>query len=383
MTLNKSMHYPLLFITSNLGGGGAERAMVTILNHLDRSLFQLHLALFQKEGPFLDLLASDVSVYEIQPRPTDFVRRNWTRLLGIQNLVQSIQPALIFSMLWQANAVTIIADMLWDYRAPIVINEQTAPRASLTYDSRRRAIWPLARRLYPRADEVVVISKGIGVELSQDVAIPAEKIHVIHNPVVITPQQLESENSTGHNTSGAYTVVSVGRLVPLKNYPMLLHAIKLARREVDVELYILGDGPEKMNIQILAERLGIAPAVHLLGFVPNPHDFMARADLFVLTSKHEGFGNVLIEAMASGVPVVATDCPYGPREILENGKYGVLVSVDDVDALAEKIVAMLTNHQRRKEFILRGRERAKDFSANGIAKQYKQLFLDVIAKHKK
>ena len=371
--------YPLLFVAPNLGGGGAERALVHIINALDRARFQPHLALFQREGVFLGELASDVPVYEVQPTDRGLVHRNWLRIQALGRLYDEVHPALVMSLLWQANAVMLLAAGLGHLLAPVVINEQTAPQASLRADARRRLLWPIARRLYRRASHVVAISQGIGAEIVDRLSIAPGRVSVIHNPVPVQQVVEQAREPVSFKISRAPAIMAVGRLVPLKNYPLLLRAVALVLREQDVELYILGDGPEREPIERLAATLGMAAHVHLLGFLPNPYPYIAQADLFALSSDHEGFGNVLVEAMALGVPVVATDCPYGPREILAGGQYGLLVPPGDQRALADCLLSLLRDPHMRDRFGMEGRRRAEDFSIQKIIPQYECLFWSLIA----
>jgi glycosyltransferase involved in cell wall biosynthesis len=373
-----TMPSPILFIAPTLGGGGAERALVNIVNHLDRGRFQPHLALFQKEGVFLEALTPDVPVYEIQPTDHGFLYRNWTRVWVIRRLFAEVRPALVMSVLWQANATTLLSAGLWRFRIPIVINEQTAPRASLRSDARRRLLWPIAGQLYRRASHIVAISQGIAAELANDLQIPHSRISVIHNPVPLAQIAEQARQSVSFKVSRAPVVTAVGRLVPLKNYPLLLRAMKLVLQQREAALYILGEGPERATIEELADTLGISSRIHLLGFRPIPYPYLAQAELLVLSSNHEGFGNVLVEAMSLGVPVIATDCPYGPREILTDGKYGVLVPTNDEHALAEAILALLQDTDARRRLSAEGKRRAEDFSVEKIIARYERLFHDLI-----
>ena len=372
--------YPILFITSNLGGGGAERALSIVLKHLDRSRFQPHLALFQKEGVFLENIPADIPVYEIQPTDRGALQRNWVRFRAIQDLCQRIQPALVMSIKWQANAVTLISARLARLRAPVVINEQTAPRASTAFDRRRRLLWPLAKQFYRQADGLIVISQGIADELRVSVGVQADKIHVIHNPLDLAEidRQVHKNDLPQFKTAGSPAILAAGRLTAVKNYPLLLRAMARLLQTHNAHLYILGQGPEQAHMEALVAQLGLTANVHLLGFVPEPHPYIAQADLFVLTSNLEGFGNVLIEAMSLGVPVVSTDCPYGPREILSDGKYGLLVPIDDEVALAQALAELLDHPEKRAALAQSGRLRALDFSIEKIIRQYETLFLRLI-----
>ncbi len=371
------MNTPLLFISSNLGGGGAERALLDILNHLDRSQFTPHLALFQREGVFLDQLAADIPVYEIQPDDRGFFRRNWQRARALQGLCEKIQPALVMSVKWQVNQAVLLSLKPWKSNLPIIINEQEPPSASS--DPKRRKMWPLVKWVYRWADQTIVITQGIAREFTRDLGIASEKISVIHNPLDLGNLRQRVEDPLPLEVGDRPIILSIGRLAPEKNQPLLLKAFSLILKSRPAALILLGDGPERENLESLALDLGISHDVKFMGFQPNPYPYLAQADIFALTSRYEGFGNVILEALASGVPVVATDCPYGPREILLDGKYGLLVPMDDVQALAEAILDLLDQPKKRARLSRSGRIRAKDFSIETIIPQYEDLFRKVIS----
>jgi glycosyltransferase involved in cell wall biosynthesis len=371
--------YLILFVTSNLGGGGAERALVNVINHLDRTRFTPHLALFQKKGVFLPALAPDVAVYEIQPTDRGFIHRNWVRLRALNQLCEHIQPALVMSIKWQANEATILSLRPWKNKIPVIINEQDTPRAST--DQRRKIIWPLVKGFYRLADHLIVITQGIANELVDEIHIPASKITVIYNPVDLTLIAQQAQSTVEFKAPGVPAIIAAGRLVQQKNYPLLFTAAARVLQSHEVEIYILGEGPEKEHLQSLAIKLGISEHVHFLGFVPNPFSHIAQGDIFTLTSVHEGFGNVIVEAMACGTPVISTDCPYGPREILSDGKYGLIVASQDEIALTGAILDLLDHPLKRQQLSQLGRQRAIDFSIDKIISLYEQTFLNTINDH--
>jgi glycosyltransferase involved in cell wall biosynthesis len=330
------------------------------------------------EGVFLDDLASDVPVYEIQPKDYGILHRNWRRYRGLEALYKRVRPALVMSIKWQVNAAVLLGSLFSQVNFPILINEQGVPSASLADGDRPPATWALTRRVYHRAGRVIVISRGIADELVKHTRVPQSKIEVIHNPIDMQGIQAQAQNQPQFTTPGSSTIISAGRLIKLKNYPLLVRAVRNVLEEHLVDLYILGQGPEKDSILELSQALGIADRVHLLGFKPQPYAYIAQADLFALTSDHEGFGNVLVEAMALGLPVVSTDCPYGPAEILGNGEFGVLVPVNDENALSEALLGLLTDGHERLKYAQKSRQRAEDFTIEKIVPRYEKLFLEMI-----
>ncbi len=366
----------VLLITANLGGGGAERALVNIINHLDRARFQPHLALFQKEGVFLAELASDVPIYELQPTDRGALHRNWVRLRAIRRLCDQLQPALVMSVKWQVNFSAALTDDLLRLGCPLITNEQAALSRLLEPAWQRHVFWPVARRAYRRVARIVAISTGIAVELGQRLALPPDKFRVIHNPVAVDEIRRQAEQAVDIPPTAHPLLVAVGRLAPEKNLPLLFRAVGRIVREQPVTLYVLGEGRERPRLEDLIQSLGLQSHIHLLGFQRNPHAYVKRADLFVLSSDYEGFANVLVEALAVGTPVVATDCPYGPREVLADGQYGRLVPPGDEAALAQAIRSALQDRARYDKTTLQ--RRADEFSIARIVPQYEQLFAELL-----
>src|SRR3954452_14198277 len=219
------------------------------------------------------------------------------------------------------------------------------------------------RRAYGQGDAVVAVSDGVADALARVTGLPRGLIRTIHNPVVGPELEALSREPVAHPwlaPGQPPVVLSAARLTVQKDLPTLLRAFALLRARRAVRLLILGDlpTPERTEASIgelrdLAYRLGVAADVELPGFVENPYAWMARASLFALSSAYEGFGNVLVEAMACGCPVVSTDCPSGPAEILDGGRYGPLVPVGDAEALAEAMARVLAAPPERAELVAR------------------------------
>lgn len=199
-------------------------------------------------------------------------------------------------------------------------------------------------RFYRWADGIVTVSKGVADDLLAHTTLPADRVRVIHNPVV-TPELLaRGEEPLDHPwfaPDSPPVILGVGRLSPQKRFDILLRAFAQVRQQRPCRLLILGEGDDRTELENLATELGVADDVSLPGFVPNSPAFMKRAAVFALSSAWEGLPTVLIEALAAGTPIVATDCPSGPREILASGRYGHLVPVGDSDALAQGILQSL------------------------------------------
>ena len=200
------------------------------------------------------------------------------------------------------------------------------------------------KRIYAGASDLICVSAGVADDMAKILGRDRSLFHVLPNPVVTPEHGKLAREPVDHPWFGPGkppVVLGVGRLGRIKNFPLLVKAFARVHASRDCRLVILGEGKHRARLLALAQKLGVDHAMDLPGFVHNPVAYMARANLFVLSSRWEGFGNVLVEALACGTPAVSTDCPSGPSEILRNGRYGPLVPVDDEVALAQAMLDCL------------------------------------------
>jgi glycosyltransferase involved in cell wall biosynthesis len=275
------------------------------------------------------------------------------------------------------NITALIAGLLSGRKVPIFVTQHNAlsnqTRSTATIQQK---LVPWAYRLlFPYAAGVLAVSAGVADDMAAVTGYPRQRIHILHNPAY--PQDLDGKLSRPFVHPFFATeepvVVAVGRLIDQKAFDVLIRAIGHCRNKRPVRLAILGVGPLEEKLRQQASEANLSNAVALLGFQENPLLFMKNAAMFVMSSRYEGFGNVLVEAMACGTPVVSTDCNSGPAEILVNGRYGRLVPVDNAEALAEAILATLDDEIDREAL----RHRAMDFSAAQVTQRYLEvLFAD-------
>jgi len=328
----KDDHTRIAIFAPSMAGGGAERGAVKLAEGLVRRGFDVDLVLATAEGPRLGEIPTDVRVVDLG------ARRVAGSLPALVRYLRREKPQGLASVLDHANIVALWARKLGRYSGRVVVIEQnTLSEAARNGKSRRDRMMPrLVRRFYPWADYVVGVSEGVTEDLAQFVRLPAEKLRVISNPIVAPDIGELARAPVDHAwfEGGVPVFVAAGRLRPQKDFPTLLRAFSHVRAKRPVRLLILGEGPERERLEALARELDLTDDVSLPGATANPYAYMARSTAFILSSRWEGLPTVLIEAMSCGAPVIATDCPSGPREILADGRYGALVPVGDVHALA-------------------------------------------------
>jgi glycosyltransferase involved in cell wall biosynthesis len=309
----------------------------------------------------------------VPPRATLF-------LPALARYLAAEAPAALIAEGKYCNITALWARRLAGVPTRVVISEHIALSARLaSREHQRKWKWryarPLYRRTYAWADAVVAVSDGVRDDLAAVTDLPRQAIHTIYNPLVDATLMERSREPLRHpwfRSGSPPVILGVGRLVPRKDFPTLLRAFAQVVQERDARLVIVGDdkgGIGRMRLKALASRLGVAHAMDVVGFTGNPFAYMARAGVMVLSSRWEGLSNVLVEAMACGCPVVSTDCPHGPREILEHGRHGRLAPVGDDRALARAILETLA-HPKDPDAL---RRRAADFHVERAAEQYLRL----------
>ena len=287
--------------------------------------------------------------------------------VGIATYLDREQPSALLAMNVLAVTATTMAASL-AHRSPRMV-------ATLHDVLRSRRLLRRARNSYPYADAAVGVSHGIAAELAGIPGMSHDRIHTIYNPVVSAELERQALEPTGHSWLDEPiirpVVLAIGRMKKVKDFSTLLTAFAQLLDRRPARLVVLGKGPLRRTLLSLARELRIAEHVDFPGFVENPYAFLAKADLFVLSSRNEALPTVLIEAMACGCPVVSTDCPVGPREILEDGRLGALVPVGDSEALAAAMSRTLDNPPQRTAL----QERASFFSTERAVARYEELLL--------
>jgi glycosyltransferase involved in cell wall biosynthesis len=355
---------PISFFIPGLQGGGAQRVVVNLANILpDITEHPIHVVLARKEGEFLDELRPEVQIIDLG------TKRASRSVFALAGYMRRERPQAMISTLNYANVMFLISGLLAGKPCPLIVREATVvrkPSGSLGDKLRGHITQTLMRLLYPRAAKVIAISRDVQQSLLDAGIKIHDKLALIGNPVEIESPKKEPGDLSWLPSPPPPFICSIGRLSEPKGFDVLLTAFaKLDDNRM--HLVILGEGPLRESLTQQARDLGIDDRVHLPGFVKQPRQVLEKAELFVLSSRWEGFVNVLMEALATGVPVVSTDCPGSPGDILENGACGHLVQHDDPHALAEGIIKALEQPAGTPASRM---ARATDFSAEKIAREY-------------
>lgn len=358
----------IAILLPSLHGGGAERSMVDLARGLQSLGHRVELVLVQAEGPLLVQAKASLNVVDLGCRRVAFALPELVRYLH-QN-----RPSVLLSCLNHTNILAAAALFFCRSAIRLILSIRNNPRYIRgRFFLPRRIIVQLARFFFSRADVVHAVSSGVADSAAEVFSLPREKIVVVYNPIV-TPELLNlASRRLDVDRIGAHPngyIVAAGRLVDQKDFITLVRAFVVVRRKIDVNLVILGEGPSRPEIEAEVRRLGLELSVRLPGFIDNPFPVFRDASLFVLSSKFEGLPGVLLQAMVLGIPVVSTDCPYGPSEILEGGKWGRLVPVSNPESLAEAIIEALVEREHPDVAI-----RALAFSREAATLGYSKILI--------
>lgn len=358
----------IAILLPDLRGGGAERLHVHLAEAWLARGYDVEFILLQQRGELLGALPKGVRLVNLSaPRLRD-------ALWPLRAYLRQRQPTVVLAAMWPLTVITSMAAILAGIGTRCVLSEHAVLSQAYRHKGRaHRLLMRLSMALcYRLADVRITVSAGVAADLATLSGIGQDGFRVIYNPAAVgadfNPDEQDPPELTGIVTP---LILAVGTLKAVKNYPLLIAAFARLLRLQEATLCILGEGELRSDLEQCIAEHGLQGRVLLPGFRLDTGPWYRQADLFVLSSRHEGFGNVIVEALEQGVPVVSTDCPSGPREILCDGKYGRLVPVEDIDAMAEAMRRALSEVPDRELL----RARARDFSVERIADQYLDVML--------
>lgn len=337
---NKTMGRKVAFFLPSLAGGGAERVLLNLANGFAQQGYKVDLVLAQATGPYMQQVSPQVNTVNLG------ARRTLTSLYSLVTYLRQTRPEALIAGLDHANLVAIWAKHLSGVptRVLVTVHGQLSEKIAGNPTIPEKFLAFLLRKFLPSADRIITVSNGVADDLSEVLRLKRDTIITIYNPVVSSSLFEKAKAPVTDPWPDAPSlpiIIAIGRLDKQKDFPNLIRAFGLVRRQLACKLLILGEGEQRPYLENLICKLNLENDVSLPGFVDNPYAFLKRAQVFVLSSVWEGLPTVLIEALALEVPVVSTDCKSGPREILKDGKYGTLVPVGDHTALAEAILQVL------------------------------------------
>lgn len=367
----------IVFLIGSMEAGGAERVFVTLLRHLDRSHFKPYLVLLRAEGEFMCQVPEDVVVHTLHPsRRYPTLAGSFPLMRNLVQLLRRIRPQAILST-GGMNLALVLARPGLPRGTRVLIRECSVLSARLSTDTRHPRLWRfLYGCLYQWADKVVCLSDSMVTEMSEKFHLRQPRLIRIYNPIDIDRVQ-ELGRSGGNPYSGAGPqLVAAGRLSPEKGFDLLLAAMpKVLECLPHARLTIVGRGPLRTALAEQIEKLGLSGSVSLAGFQQNPWPYLYHADLFVLPSRREGFGNILLETLALETPAVVVDCPGAMREIYGSNPAVRFVPAGIATNLAETIVAACkaTKNERIKPKL--SQEWLTKFALKKVIDEYSALFL--------
>lgn len=357
-----------------MGAGGAARTLLNLINNLDRERFQPVLVTLNYQGSYESEIKDDVIFHKLD------TKRLSRSVFKLARVIRQEEVDIVFSTIPRVNTIAVLAKILSFTKAKSIVREASNLDGDFVERLRLRGFG----LIYNLSDQVISLSEGVKDNLIKRYRVKPERIKVIYNPVDIKKitKKAEEPLSITHQALFAAdrkNIVTAGRLVDQKDQATLIKSFAQVNQQLKSRLIILGEGPLETELKQLAEQENVSQYVHFVGFQKNPYTFLKAADLFVLSSKFEGFAHVVAEALATGTPVVSTNCKSGPAEILVNGRYGRLVEVGDIDGLKENMIDVLhLANSELNDIINEGYERVQFFNVDDIVEQYQSVFEDVI-----
>ena len=356
---------------SDVDAGGGQRASINLANEFVRQGLTVDFVVYCADGPFRHLVAKNVRLVVLGSC------RLVTRVFRFCRYLARERPSVVVASMLHAGVIALLARRLVGGQSRFFVQYQSTVSEEYPNFSLVTRLWlHMLGALLPSADAVVVVSYDAAEALVGMFPKTSQNVTTIYNPVVDSHIGEFADEPLAHpwfNDSGVPVILSAGRLAPEKNHETLLAAFAQVVRSRPARLVIIGEGPERAPLLARAKELDVVQFVDFPGFQPNPYPFMKNADLFVLSSIYEGLPLVLIEALACGTPVVSTDCPSGPREVLEDGKWGRLVPVGDPEAMAQAILKSLDEPVDSSALV----GSVNRFSSRSIAEEYmNDLFPD-------
>lgn len=370
--------FRILIVLSGLHGGGSQRRLLRLAQGFGARGHQVEIAVGSLSGEFADRVPEGVGVVALIGKGGEASVLRGSKSLRMAAAIPPLasylsrsRPDVVLASANPANLAALVARRLARWK-PAVVVCINVPVSRAVAVRGRFLLGRFLRRWYRAADAVIVNARALADDVVGFAGVEPARVKVIANPIAVDEIRSSAAATVAHpwlNGDGPPVVLAVGKLKAQKDFETLIRAFAEVRRQRTARLLVLGEGEEKPKLRKLARELGIAVDVELAGFAPNPFAYMARAAVLVSTSRWEGFSNVVAEALACGCPVVATDCPGGTRDLLDDGRYGRLVPVGDVAAIARAVTSTLEEAPDRDVL----RARAEAFPVHSAVEGYLEV----------
>jgi glycosyltransferase involved in cell wall biosynthesis len=349
--------------TIGTSNGGPGRAILKIGEGLINSGINVKFVVINADKRYKNIIPAGANYHELSANTTPM------QIMELKNYIQENKIKTILSFSNKANLMSLLSVKMSNAPTRVIIRTGYTTNKEVRDSQKWTKKWvlpSLMERLYPKADHIIVELEQMKAELLKTIDAPESKIDVIYNPI---PPQLnrKSKRELDHpyyNQDQYPTILGVGRLTDQKNFSSLIKSFDIVNSQRESRLVILGEGEKRQDLEELVNKLYLENRVSMPGFVDNPYKYMDKSDVFVLSSRYEGSVNVLIEALACECSIVSTDCPHGPSEILEGGKWGKLVQLNSIQKLSEAILDSIDSQQTPVEV------RSNRFSLDNIVEQY-------------
>jgi glycosyltransferase involved in cell wall biosynthesis len=364
------------FLINSMEGGGAEKVVQILLKNLI-TYQNTEITLILIEDNIKYEIPKGIKVISLFSHINNYLAKFLSLFFGAYKLKKTVRRCgitTVISFLERSNFINVLSKIIGSPHR-LIISEHTNPEYSYVRTNIKASIVKfLLKLLYKRSDKIIAVSNGVKKTLNSMLGIAMNKIHVIYDPCDINKVKKLSVEDVVHPWFYADIpiIITVGRLVEPKGQWHLIQTFAEVQKDIRSRLMIIGEGILQNKLEKLARSLNVSEDVAFLGWQANPYKYMSRSTIFVLTSLWEGFGIILVEAMVCGLPIVSFDCESGPREILDNGKYGILVPVGDNKTLKNAIVNLLKDYQLRATYTRITKQRAQKFNMEAITEKYKR-----------
>lgn len=365
----------ILFVCNHMLGGGAERVAALLMNKLSAK-YNINLALLYEPGSDY-YLNNNIKIYNLCKSASKNQFKNWiylfSRIFKLRKLINKEKPDVIISFLARSNISTLLASKSFENLCKVIVTEHGPVKDCLPETKKYILLYLLRNFIYKKVDYLVGVSKGVTKDYGKILRLPSNKLVTIYNPLKINDINIRSREKISHpwfRNKSCPIFLAIGRLCYQKGFDVLIKSFRKIREKQNVKLIILGKGSDYDNLKNLIDLYKLSSDVDLIGFEKNPFKYMKNADILVMSSRWEGFPCVLEEAMCVGIPIISTDCNFGPNEIIKNGENGILVETENSEELYLAMNKLLNNKKLQAKFRKNSRAYSKQFDIDEVVKNY-------------